>query len=290
MEERASLVNSTQPGAAPAALQTRRRYQKLLCIKVLQRCVLLALFALAYHELPVKQWIDRYIAWAQSAGNYAIPLFLAGATAFNAISPTGYLPTLLAGATFPWQIAWPLAYAQVNLGAMLNLLLVRRCCRPLAQRVTNRKFGQFDWLDQVLSEPGWVPAKCVMLVRLPYLWGGLFNYIFALSRVDAASYFLGNAVGFVPGSFLFVSIGSQARSMWQLLQQAKGPKFEQDAIELCVYAVLCVAVVVVMGVRGRKYFEEQERTSLATADFKEETRTRRKKVTYGEILHTAGEL
>jgi hypothetical protein len=36
-----------------------------------------------------------------------------GRVAFSALSPTGYLSTLLAGALFPWWLAWPLAYTRM---------------------------------------------------------------------------------------------------------------------------------------------------------------------------------
>jgi hypothetical protein len=105
-------------------------------------------------------------------------------TTFTALSPTGYLPTVLAGIVFTSRPkAWAVAYAQVNLGALLNAVLVRRICRPLAQRMTRRRFGTFHWLNNALRQPGYGSAKVVALIRTPFLWGGFFNYLFALSEV-----------------------------------------------------------------------------------------------------------
>ena len=42
----------------------------------------------------------------------------------------------------------------------------------------------------------------VALVRLPYLWGGFFNYFFSVSDVGATQCLVGNALGFVGGGFL----------------------------------------------------------------------------------------
>ena len=67
---------------------------------------------------------------------------------------------------------------QVNLGALLNALLVRNLCRPLGQRLTRRRLGSFHWLNAALARPGLEPAKIVALVRTPFLWGGFFNYLF----------------------------------------------------------------------------------------------------------------
>jgi uncharacterized membrane protein YdjX (TVP38/TMEM64 family) len=142
------------------------------------------------------------------------------------------VPTLLAGLVFRrWWEAWAVAYLQVNLAAALNLLLVRGPChdavRPLVAcaAAADRRLGgaaggggggAFDWLDDELRRTGAAGGRrsgtrrrcegscwVVALVRLPYLWGGLFNYVFALSSVRARPYLLGNAVGFLPGALLF---------------------------------------------------------------------------------------
>jgi hypothetical protein len=42
-----------------------------------------------------------------------VALFLVGGVVFSALLPMGYLPTLLAGALFPWWLAWPLAYTRM---------------------------------------------------------------------------------------------------------------------------------------------------------------------------------
>ena len=134
-------------------------------------------------------------------------LFLLGGVAFSALSPTGYLPTLLAGALFPWWLAWPLAYTVANLGALCNLVLVRGPCHPLARRVVAGHarlqkasgFGGFGWLDAELRREGEGAYRVVALVRLPGLWSGLFNYIFALSSVRGKAYILGNLLGMAPG-------------------------------------------------------------------------------------------
>lgn len=145
-------------------------------------------------------------------------LFLLGGVAFSALSPTGYLPTLLAGALFPWWLAWPLAYTVANLGALCNLVLVRGPCHPLARRVVAGHarlqkasgFGGFGWLDAELRREGEGAYRVVALVRLPGLWSGLFNYVFALSSVRGKAYIVGNLLGMAPGALIFSRLGSYA--------------------------------------------------------------------------------
>ena len=54
--------------------------------------------------------------------------------------------------------------------------------------------------------------RVVALVRLPGLWSGLFNYIFALSSVLGKAYIVGNLLGMAPGSLIFSRLGSYAAS------------------------------------------------------------------------------
>ena len=54
--------------------------------------------------------------------------------------------------------------------------------------MTRRRFGTFHWLNNALRQPGHAPVKIVALIRTPFLWGGFFNYLFALSDVYGAPF------------------------------------------------------------------------------------------------------
>jgi hypothetical protein len=57
------------------------------------------------HFVDVPGAVRRYVAWVEAVEAHsmreAAALYLLGGTAFSALSPTGYLPTLLAGVMFP---------------------------------------------------------------------------------------------------------------------------------------------------------------------------------------------
>ena len=85
-----------------------------------------------------------------------------------------------------------------------NLLLVRGCCKLAAaggrdqggwaRWLTRKKSGKVGWINDDLKAGGWQPAKVVALVRLPFLWGGFFNYFFSLSDVAPAKYFVARRI------------------------------------------------------------------------------------------------
>lgn len=186
-------------GEQQQAAAGRKTLTRFCVSRLLWKVALACMLYLAYTRLAMVQHLEDASAWIETLPpNYVVWVFLLMSTTFTALSPTGYLPTVLAGIVFTSRPkAWAVAYAQVNLGALLNAVLVRRVCRPLAQRMTRRRFGTFHWLNNALRQPGYGSAKVVALIRTPFLWGGFFNYLFALSEV-------------------YVCLGHQSRSPSQL--------------------------------------------------------------------------
>lgn len=188
-----------------------------------------------------------------------------GATAFHALSPTGYLPTVLAGITFD-QIyqAWPVAWASVTAGAACNLLLVRTCLRPLASLVTSRKREGFKFMAEMIKAK---PATTVLLFRFPYLWVGLSNYLFALSEIDVKTYMYYNAVGFLPGSFLFAFLGTNARNIFEMMTNGDWSAAEAALIiSITVITVASIAIGFIVGKRVLANSQTNDEAATAGED------------------------
>ena len=157
-----------KPAGEPADTAKGSSFWRWVVGKVVLRLAVLAAFIGLAHFASVRKVTMSFAAHAraveQASPARAVGVFLVGAVAFNAISPTGYLPTLLAGFVFDrWWLAWAVAYTQVNLAAALNLLLVRGPChdaiKPVVEcmaaadrRMTGGATGQgaFSWLDDEL--------------------------------------------------------------------------------------------------------------------------------------------
>ncbi len=254
-----------------------------MCVaRVVTRLVLLGSLLLLAQFVDVRGHVNRYCLWVERIEAHslreAVGLYALGATAFATLSPTGYLPTVLAGALFPWYVAWPLSYAVTNLGALFNLVLVRGPCHPAARKVVQSHarlqqtsgFGGFGWLDTELRRAGPQSWRVVALVRLPYLWTGLFNYIFALSAVRGRAYIIGNIIGLLPGSLIFSLLGDQAQSLLAIVTSASqtgssgSATTRRDEIALlALELVFLVGATAALGVQFRRLWQRKAEEQAA---------------------------
>lgn len=101
----------------------------------------------------------------------------------------------------------------VSIGATLGASAAFLVGRYLARDWVRRKIGHrpaFVAIDKAVAEEGW---KIVFLTRLaPVFPFFLLNYAYGLTRVPLRQYILATWIGILPGSTLFVYIGSLAKA------------------------------------------------------------------------------
>jgi len=160
--------------------------------------------------------------------------FCAAATAFCAVSPTGYLPAVAAGIAFAPEASIPITYVSVNLGALLNAGLVRGACLG---RLPPALRAKYEARGEALLGSGALglaleahPVGMVALLRMPFLANGALNYILSLKgSLPLGKMLLGNALGFAPGSVVFPLAGAEVRSLGVLLANGAGDGAQRDA-------------------------------------------------------------
>jgi hypothetical protein len=186
------------------------------------------------------------------------------------VSPTGYLPAVAAGITFPYEDAIPISYTSVLVGAALNLALVRGVLRQsawLRARCERRRARSgLSGLERALLAK---PVRIVALLRLPFLGNGTLNYLLSMSPLaetasGVASMMVGNAVGMAPGAVLFVVAGSQVRSLARVIVEGGGSPTAIGVLAAVIVAVLLSIVAVVILTR-RVAAAERAATAAATA-------------------------
>jgi uncharacterized membrane protein YdjX (TVP38/TMEM64 family) len=140
--------------------------------------------------------------------------------------------TLGAGAMF--GVVWGSIY--VSIGATLGATAAFLVGRYLARGWVSRKVegdASFAAIDRAVADEGW---KIVGLTRLsPVFPFTLLNYAFGLTRVKLRDYVLASWIGMMPGTVMYVYIGSVAR--------AAGEK--KSPAEWALYGVGLVATIVV---------------------------------------------
>lgn len=130
----------------------------------------------------------------------------------------------------------------VSLGSTVGATLAFLAGRTLLREfIEHRVAGdiRFRALDAAVAEQGF---KIVMLTRFsPVLPFGLLNYAFGLTKVRLRDFVLASWLGMFPGTVLYVSIGSAAKSLTDIV----GGRPEGGIAQKVFFAIGLLATVVV---------------------------------------------
>ena len=165
---------------------------------------LVALFGLS-RILPVTDWVRLFLDWVRGLGLLGpIVLGVAYIVACVFFVP-GFLLTLGAGTLFGVVTGAITVSIASTLGATAAFLIGRYFARDaIAARVA--RYPSFQAIDEAVAREGW---KIVGLVRLsPVFPFNLVNYAFGLTRVSLRNYAIASWIGMMPGTLLYVYIGS----------------------------------------------------------------------------------
>ena len=150
----------------------------------------------------------------------------------------GSLLTLAAGAAFGLLPG----FGSVLVGATLGLALAFLVSRHLARRRVEdwiQSKPRFAAVDRAVAKEGW---KIVFLTRLSPIFPFNFqNYAYGLTRIPFWHYTLASMVGILPGTFLYVYLGSVGRS--GLEAAAGGERVETLRLVLQIVGLLATALV-----------------------------------------------
>ena len=123
-----------------------------------------------------------------------------------------------------------------TLGATCAFLVGRYLTRDwVAQKIENNE--KFKAIDEAVATEGW---KIVGLTRLsPIFPFNLLNYAFGITQVSLKNYFLASWIGMMPGTVMYVYIGSLAGNVAALVTQGRS----RTPAEWVLYGVGLVAAI-----------------------------------------------
>jgi uncharacterized membrane protein YdjX (TVP38/TMEM64 family) len=180
----------------------------------------LAAASLAAALLPIGRWSIALVNQARDAGAAGLALFAAA----YLVAPVVLLPAslLTLGAGFLYGPLWGTALVSpLSVGAATSAFLLGR---TLARRAIEKRTAadaRFAAIDRAVGESGF---RIVLLLRLsPVVPFGLLNYALGLTRVGLGTYVAASFLGMLPGTFLYVYLGSAATSAVGLSQSPGGP-------------------------------------------------------------------
>ncbi len=164
--------------------------------------------------LPVKEYLGRFLEWVGAQGTWGPVILGAVYILATVLLLPGWVLTLGAGFLFGVPLGTATVSAGSTIGATLAFLLGRTLARGwIEARVARRP--RFRAIDRAVGEAGF---KIVLLARLsPAFPFNVSNFVFGLTRVRLGPYVLASWLGMLPGTILYVYVGSTVRGIADIL-------------------------------------------------------------------------
>jgi uncharacterized membrane protein YdjX (TVP38/TMEM64 family) len=158
--------------------------------------------------------IARLLEWGRGAGPWGALLFgLAYIPAAVLFVPASVL-TLGAGFVF----GVPKGMIIVSLGSTAGAAAAFMVARTVGRDWVIRRMARHPALDAIGRAVESEAFKVVLLTRLSPLFPfNLLNYAFGLSSVPLKTYLLASWIGMLPGTLMYIYLGSAAQSVAALL-------------------------------------------------------------------------
>ncbi|MEP6810486.1 MAG: TVP38/TMEM64 family protein [Chthoniobacterales bacterium] len=170
--------------------------------------VVIALFGAAKF-LPVEQWLKSFNSWVGQMGVAGIFIFIGVYGIASVLLLPGAILTIGAGFAFGLWKGFLAVSAGATLGAALAFLVARFLARDSVEALAKRN-KKFQNIDEAIGHQG---AKLVFLLRLsPVIPFNLSNYFYGLTGVGFWPYLLASWLGMMPGTFLYVYLGTAGKA------------------------------------------------------------------------------
>jgi uncharacterized membrane protein YdjX (TVP38/TMEM64 family) len=189
--------------------------------------------------LPLAVWLEAFNQRVVGLGVLGMVLFALIYAAATVLLVPGSVLTLAAGASFGLLPGFVSVLFGATLGAAGAFLVSRHLARKRVESWIQRK-PSFVAVDGAVAREGW---KIVFLTRLSPVFPFNFqNYAYGLTNVPFWHYVLASWIGMIPGTFLFVYLGTLGRSG---LEAASGSGGGVQIVRLALQAVGLLATLAV---------------------------------------------
>ncbi len=181
------------------------RLRALANLKVILGVIALLVLVIVVRSLGAGALLTRALDWIAGLGPLAPIAFIIIYVIACVLLLPGSILTIGAGAVF--GLLWGSIYSSIaaTLGATAAFLVGRYLARDWVARKIEGNV-KFKAIDDAVAREGW---KIVGLTRLsPVFPFNLLNYVYGLTKVSLRDYFLASWIGMMPGTVLYVYIGS----------------------------------------------------------------------------------
>jgi len=185
------------------------RERKNAIVRFIILAAMLVVLFLAMKFLPVQQWLKNFNAWVTHMGVAGMLIFIVVYAAATVLLAPGSILTIGAGFAFGLWKGFLAVSAGSTLGAALAFLVARFIARDRVEAIAKRN-DKFRRIDKAIGKQG---AKLIFLLRLsPVVPFNISNYFYGLTSVKFWPYVLASWIGMIPGTFLYVYIGTASQA------------------------------------------------------------------------------
>ena len=207
-------------------------------LKLLLAAAVIIILLSAAKYFHVQELLKTSLDWVAGLGAWGPFIFIAIYIAACVLFIPGSILTLGAGVLFGVVKGSVIVSVAATLGASCAFLVGRYFTRQwVAKKIEGNP--RFKAIDEAVAREGW---KIVGLVRLsPIFPFNLLNYAFGLTQVSLRDYFFASWIGMMPGTVMYVYIGSLAGDLARL---GAGER-DRTVAEWTLYVVGLIATVAV---------------------------------------------
>lgn len=235
-------------GTRETSLSTRTRYGRV----ALAAGAIVAVVVL-WWLLPVRDWSTALAERIRGAGAKGVLIFLAVYVAAEVALVPGSLLTMAAGFAYGPIGGLLVASPASVLAATTSFLLGRTILRDSIRR-TIAQSPKARALDRAVGRNSF---RLILLLRLsPVIPFNVLNYALGLSDARLGRYIVASFVGMLPGTWLYVYLGSLATTAAGLTEASRGAGGTRLALMLVGLAATIVAVVFVTRAARRSLEQE----------------------------------
>jgi uncharacterized membrane protein YdjX (TVP38/TMEM64 family) len=182
-------------------------------VKAILVTAIICVLIVAGRTFNLQQVFQDALAWISGLGPLGSMIFIFIYILACVLLLPGSVLTLGAGAVFGVVEGFIAVLIGATLGATCAFLVGRYLTRDwVSRRIAASE--KFKAIDEAVAREGW---KIVFLTRLsPVFPFNLLNYAFGLTRVSLKHYFFASWIGMIPGTLMYVYIGSLAGDLASL--------------------------------------------------------------------------
>jgi uncharacterized membrane protein YdjX (TVP38/TMEM64 family) len=225
----------------------RSRFKGLLILAFAVTVV----FCISYFDL--QQVLRQSLDWVSSLGPWGPVAFGLIYVLAAVLFIPGSLLTLGAGVVFGVFKGALIVLVSATLAATVAFLVGRYLAREWVGRKLEG-YPRFRAIDEAVAKDGW---KIVGLTRLsPVFPFNLLNYAFGITQVSLRDYFLASFIGMIPGTLMYVYIGSLAGDLAALGVEGR-TRTPAEWVLYVVGLLATVAVTIVVTRLARKALDKK---------------------------------